>query len=183
MWSFLFPLLLSLHYLCFLVIFLLVNRDVGVFVNHSAHLFTHTSVQIHKMAVQQRRINSPSFGPLPQKKNQSSWFFKMDSRILSVPSGSGWLIGKAHNPLSSFSICLGNGSKKEASTGWLDFLLLLLLLYEGKWHFGIFCLRTSLTGTTKYTCQPESYSANWWLLRGFQIPHQFSSVEASQMVQ
>ena len=106
----------------------------------------------------------------------------MDSRILSVPSGSGWPIGKAHNPLNSFSICLGNGSKKEASTGWLD-LLLLLLLYEGKWHFGIFCLRTSLTGTTKYTSQPESYSANWWILRGFQIPYQFLSVEASQVVQ
>lgn len=47
-------------------------------------------------------MSRASSGLHPQKENQSSWFSKMESRLLGVPSGLGWLIGKAYNPLSHF---------------------------------------------------------------------------------
>jgi hypothetical protein len=76
----------------------------------------------------------------------------MDSRILSVPSGSWWLIGKTYNPLNAFSVCLETGSKQEDFTGWHD----LFLYYMRKNSTSLFfSLRTSLTGLQKYTSQPE----------------------------
>lgn len=70
----------------------------------------------------------------------------MDSWILHVPSGSGRFIGRVNNPLSSFSVCLGNGSKKEDFVGRRTFFIIygkvviqcLLLKNKLVWHHKVY---------------------------------------------
>lgn len=83
-------------------------------------------------------MSRSSSGLHPQKENQSSWFSKMESRLLGVPSGLGWLIGKAYNPLSHFVWRMD-----QSWTLLLGGMTFQNIPQEREQHISIFCANAS----------------------------------------